>query len=85
MSDQSEGNPETRQFEVLDSGKRGEYEGGMVRDTEDGKIDWLNVFETFEPMGTRLAWHLTRGREKPWMRRPTGGTSDPPPATSSSG
>lgn len=52
------------EFEIKDSGRRQEFEGGMMRDTEDGKIDFTNLMEHFEPMGTRYAAHLTQGRQK---------------------
>ncbi len=51
-------------FEIKDSGQRQEFEGGMYRDTEDGKIDFTNLMLHFEPMGTRYAAHLTKGRAK---------------------
>jgi hypothetical protein len=51
-------------FEIKDSGKRQEFDGGMVRDIEEGKIDFTNLFLHFEPMGTRFAAHMTKGREK---------------------
>lgn len=51
-------------FEIKDSGERQEFEGGMVRDTETGKIDFTNLLLWFEPMGTRYAEHLTKGRGK---------------------
>ena len=49
-------------FEIKDSGERQEFAGGMVRDTTEGKIDFLNV--RFGPMLKRWAAHLTKGREK---------------------
>ena len=52
------------EFEVKDSGKRAEFSSGMVRDTADDKIDYSNLIHHFEPMGTRLAIHLTKGRQK---------------------
>ena len=30
-------------YTIKDSGKRAEFEGGMVRDTEEGKLDWSNL------------------------------------------
>lgn len=49
-------------FTIKDSGARAEFSGGMVRDTTEGKIDYLNV--RFGPMFRRWAAHLTKGREK---------------------
>lgn len=51
-------------YEIKDSGKRQEFEGGGMRDTEDGKLDWSNLFVWFEPMGTRYVTHMTNGRQK---------------------
>ncbi|MDE2103108.1 MAG: hypothetical protein KGL39_38035 [Patescibacteria group bacterium] len=50
------------EFTIKDSGARQEFRGGMVRDTTEGKIDFLNV--RFGPMFKRWAAHLTKGREK---------------------
>ena len=30
-------------FELKDSGMRQEFSGGMVRDTQEGKVDWWRV------------------------------------------
>ena len=49
-------------FEIKDSGARQEFEGGMVRDTTEGKTNFLNVL--FGPMLDRWAEHMTKGREK---------------------
>lgn len=49
-------------FDLKDSGARQSFSGGMVRDTTEGKTDFLNVF--FGPMLTRWAEHLTKGRKK---------------------
>lgn len=49
-------------FEIKDSGERQQFAGGMVRDTSEGKIDWLNL--SFGPLYRRIAEHLTRGRVK---------------------
>lgn len=51
-------------YDIKDSGARQEFEGGAVRDTEDGKLDYSNLFVWFEPMGTRYAAHMTKGRAK---------------------
>lgn len=48
--------------QIKDSGKRHEFEGGMVRDTEEGKIDWTNVF--IGDGMRRYAQHMTTGRKK---------------------
>ena len=50
------------EFEIKDSGARQSFSGGMVRDTTEGKINFLNV--RFGPMLRRWAAHLTKGREK---------------------
>jgi len=49
-------------FTIKDSGARQEFDGGMVRDTTEGKINYLSV--RFGPMLKRWAEHLTKGREK---------------------
>lgn len=50
------------EFIIRDSGERQQFSGGMVRDTQEGKIDWLNL--RFGPLYRRVAAHLTKGREK---------------------
>lgn len=50
------------EFAIKDSGQRQEFSGGMVRDTTEGKIDWLNL--RFGPLYRRVAEHLTKGRIK---------------------
>lgn len=50
------------EFAIKDSGARQEFGGGMVRDTTEGKIDWLNL--RFGPLFRRVAEHLTKGRTK---------------------
>lgn len=50
------------EFTIKDSGARASFEGGMVRDTEDDKVDYGNV--AFGPMLYRWAMHCTKGREK---------------------
>lgn len=49
-------------FTVKDSGQRQEYASGMVRDLQDGKIDYLLALDG--PMFKRYAEHLTKGAEK---------------------
>ena len=49
-------------FVIRDSGKRQEFDGGMVRDTTEGKIDYARVLDG--PMFKRWAEHLTKGCEK---------------------
>lgn len=49
-------------FVVKDSGKRQSFDSGMVRDTQDGKIDYYRVFDG--PMLQRWAEHLTKGAVK---------------------
>ncbi len=51
-------------YEIKDSGEREAFDGGMVRDTEADKVDYTNLIEHFEPMGTRYAEHMTAGRIK---------------------
>ena len=59
---------ESKNFIVKDSGKRSEYESGMVRDIQEDKemFDLLlpeNIpYE--EQMLTRIAMHLTKGAKK---------------------
>lgn len=50
------------EFEIKDSGARQQFSGGMMRDTAEGKIDWLNL--RFGPLYRRIAEHLTKGRIK---------------------
>jgi len=49
-------------FIVKDSGKREEYKSGMVRDTDDGKINFSLVLDG--PLIERLATHLTKASKK---------------------
>lgn len=49
-------------FIVKDSGRRSTYLSGMVRDTEEGKIDYTTAING--PMFGRLAAHLTKGLSK---------------------
>lgn len=49
-------------FVVKDSGARESYESGMVRDTQEGKADFLLIRSG--PMLERWAEHLTKGAEK---------------------
>lgn len=49
-------------FEVKDSGARQEFASGMVRDTQDGKIDYTVVLDG--PMLKRWAEHLTKAKLK---------------------
>lgn len=53
-------------FQVKDSGKREEYESGMRRDTNDGKIRYdLTIPENMKnPLIKRLAEHMTKGADK---------------------
>lgn len=50
------------EFTIRDSGARQEFAGGMVRDTTEGKTNYLSV--RFGPMLRRWATHLTAGRAK---------------------
>jgi hypothetical protein len=49
------------EFVVKDSGVREEYEGGMRRDTQEGKPDYTLIDLSFL---TRLANHLVKGAKK---------------------
>ena len=49
---------------MKDSGKRQQFDGGMVRDTEDEKVNMLHLYQHFEPMGTRFAAHMTKAAAK---------------------
>lgn len=52
-------------FIIKDSGAREAVgDGGMVRDSEEGKVDYTNLHVWFEPMGSRYAAHMTKGRSK---------------------
>jgi hypothetical protein len=50
------------EFAIKDSGQRQEFSGGMVRDTTEGKTNFLSI--RFGPMFRRWAEHLTKGRKK---------------------
>lgn len=54
--------PALGDFQIKDSGQRQEFDGGMVRDTTEGKTNFLNAL--FGPMFRRYAEHLTKGRIK---------------------
>ena len=49
-------------FTIKDSGKRQKFESGMVRDTQDNKVDFTRIFDG--PMVDRWADHLTKGEKK---------------------
>lgn len=49
-------------FIVKDSGKRQQFESGMVRDTREGKTDYTSILDG--PMLTRWAEHLTKAKVK---------------------
>lgn len=54
-------------YETKDSGKREEYESGMVRDIQTGKPDFSLLYSNLpfnEQMITRWAALMTRGAEK---------------------
>jgi hypothetical protein len=57
-------------FIVKDSGKRAQFNSGMVRDTTEGKPDFELIFNG--PMADRWAAHLTKGAMK--YPDPTPGT-----------
>jgi hypothetical protein len=50
------------EFVVKDSGKRQEFDSGMVRDTSEGKMQYHRCLEG--PMFQRWAAHLTKGAVK---------------------
>ena len=50
------------EFTIKDSGERRSFSSGMVRDTAEGKTNFLSV--RFGPMYRRWANHLTKGRVK---------------------
>lgn len=50
------------EFTIKDSGKRQEFKSGMVRDTTEGKTNYLKVLDG--PMFDRWATHLTKGAVK---------------------
>lgn len=50
------------EFTVKDSGKRQQFESGMVRDTTEGKTDFSLALDG--PMFVRWAMHLTKGAVK---------------------
>lgn len=57
-------------FVVKDSGARMKFDSGMVRDTEDGKVNYLLALDG--PMFERYAAHMTKGakkyEERNWMK-----------------
>ena len=57
-------------FTIKDSGKRAEFDSGMVRDVTDDKINWALIADG--PMLKRWAVHLTNGAKKyearNWMK-----------------
>lgn len=52
----------TSDYIVKDSGKRQEFTGGMVRDTQEGKTDFWRVY--IGPMLERWAIHVTKANVK---------------------
>lgn len=54
--------PDPPRFIIKDSGKREEFKGGMVRDTQENKVDWWRIL--IGPMMERYAIHLTKGNQK---------------------
>ena len=49
-------------FVVKDSGTRQSFASGMVRDTQNGKVNYLRIMDG--PMYDRWAVHLSKGAEK---------------------
>lgn len=62
--------PSADAFIVKDSGKRETFASGMVRDTQEGKLDYTLILDG--PMFDRWAEHLTKGAVKyearNWMK-----------------
>jgi len=58
----SGGRSSLNDFDLKDSGTRQSFSSGMVRDTTEGKTNFLNVL--VGPMLNRWAEHLTKGRKK---------------------
>ncbi len=58
----AEWHPESGDYTVEDSGERAEFDSGMVRDTEEGKLDH-NIIE-YGPMKLRWIEHLNVARAK---------------------
>lgn len=60
----------SEEFEVKDSGKRQEFESGMVRDVTEGKLDPMLALDG--PMFDRWVEHLSKGAVKydkrNWMK-----------------
>lgn len=60
-------------MEVKDSGKRQQFDSGMVRDVTENKVDYTLAVDG--PMFERLAIHLTKGAVKytkrNWMKAKT--------------
>lgn len=52
----------TAKFTIKDSGQRAQFASGMVRDTQEGKIDYWRV--PIGPMFKRWAIHVTKGAVK---------------------
>ncbi len=50
------------EFAVKDSGKRQEFKSGMVRDTSEGKTNYMRILDG--PMLDRWAAHLTKAEAK---------------------
>ena len=61
---------ETIDFTIKDSGRREQFDSGMVRDITEGKTDYSLVLDG--PMFKRWAEHMTRGARKysarNWMK-----------------
>lgn len=63
---------------IKDSGKRQEFNSGMVRDVDDDKVDYTLALDG--PMFERYAQHLTEGAKKyakrNWMKAASGEERD---------
>lgn len=53
---------EPEDFDVKDSGERQHFTSGMVRDTQEGKVDYTRVLDG--PMFDRWAAHVTKAEKK---------------------
>lgn len=49
-------------FVVKDSGQRKTFAGGMMRDVQDGKLDWWRLY--VGPLMRRYIAHITKGASK---------------------
>lgn len=57
-------------FQVKDSGKRQEFDSGMVRDTQEGKVEYDRIFDG--PLADRWAALLTKAATEKYHDDPDG-------------